>query len=496
MTFHNPAVLILFVAAGVLVSGCRRDAPSASSPSARPGPALTNLQAELDSFRSDNLEWDPAKRPPVRSERMANRRDWALRALETGYAREGHANARWDAPLRAAFAAYADYSRAGATDRQYVALTNALQAAEAAGCRDPMLRYMRLRYGLDGGYPGWEQYAVASLRAFRAVFESPYHPAFKFIAGYRAVRAARDADSNSNRGGALRLLAAAVQDVARDTNAPSGEIFEAAFNWLDLSSGEGWASYATKDLLPIMQRNWGRGDDWFRWRGLLEVKLAWDDRGGGFANTVAEAGWEGFRQHLQQAQSALETSWDLNPSNAYTAYLMMQVELGQGKGRDRMELWFERAMGLATNYYEAAKLMSFYLEPRWYGSEDAALEFARSCVASTNWGGTVPLVLTDVHRSLATYQKLKESPEYWHRPEVWEDMRSSYERFFALNPGAAAYRLTYARDAYLCGQYGEFLAQAKVFPWTNFDYFGGEERFRQMLAHAAASARPGPQRQP
>jgi hypothetical protein len=65
--------------------------------------------------------------------------------------------------------------------------------------------------------------------------------------------------------------------------------------------------------------------------------------------------------------------------------------------------WFNRAMALAPNYYDAAQLMSFYLEPRWYGSEDDAVEFARSCVSSTNWAGTVPLVLADVHRSLAAY---------------------------------------------------------------------------------------------
>ena len=162
------------------------------------------------------------------------------------------------------------------------------------------------------------------------------------------------------------------------------------------------------------------------------------------------------------------------------------------KGRTRMQQWFNRAITLATNYYDAAKLMSFYLEPRWYGSADEALEFARSCVTSTNMGGRVPLVLADVHHSLAAYQKLKDSPQYWQRSEVWDDVRSAYDRFFALNPDASGYRHDYALDAYLCGHYAEFLAQAKLFPWTNFQYFGGEDKFRQMLTRAAAAKQTPP----
>ena len=72
---------------------------------------------------------------------------------------------------------------------------------------------------------------------------------------------------------------------------------------------------------------------------------------------------------------------------------MMEVELGQGQGWARMQQWFARAMALSPDYYDAAKLMSFYLEPRYFGSQQTVLDFARSCVASTNWGGAVPLVL-------------------------------------------------------------------------------------------------------
>ena len=42
--------------------------------------------------------------------------------------------------------------------------------------------------------------------------------------------------------------------------------------------------------------------------------------------------------------------------------------------------------------------------------------------------------------------------------------------------------------AFLCGHYAEFLAQTKLFSTgTNYSYFGGQARFKQMLARAAAA---------
>ena len=204
---------------------------------------------------------------------------------------------------------------------------------------------------------------------------------------------------------------------------------------------------------------------------------------------MTEKGFQGFEDHLDKAEGLLARAWQMNSNNAGTAYLMMQVELGQGKGRARMETWFHRAMALYPNYYEAAHLMSFYLEPRWYGSEAAALSFARSCVSSDKWGGQVPLVLAQRHRSLAIYYQ-KTNAAYWHRPQVWRDVKSSYDKFFALNPDATGWRHDFAKDAYDCGQPRVFLEQVKLFSFgTNYTFFGGQEKFQAMLESAAASVR-------
>ena len=139
MSLQKPAAISLLVAASLLLAGCGREDGAAAntstqtSASRRASPRYPKLQAELDSLLQVPLERDPAKRPLVLSERAANRQDWALGALERGYAQGGGTNKLWDSQMRAACRAYVDYSRGGATDRQYAALTNAVLAA--AACR-------------------------------------------------------------------------------------------------------------------------------------------------------------------------------------------------------------------------------------------------------------------------------------------------------------------------------------------------------------------------
>jgi hypothetical protein len=172
---------------------------------------------------------------------------------------------------------------------------------------------------------------------------------------------------------------------------------------------------------------------------------------------------------------------------------MMRVELGQGRSKTRLNTWFNRAMDLAPDYYDAASLKGYYLEPRWHGSEREALAFGRSCVDSKIWGGRVPLVLHFLHVSLSRYYQLSNSPAYWHRPHVWPDEKSSFEKYFTNCPDDVSYRHDYAKAAYDCGQYRVFLEQAKLFSTgTNYTFFGGLDNFQAMIQKATSAASESP----
>lgn len=442
------------------------------------------LQDEVNRIQDLALENDPSKRPVVLSQPASNRRLWALQTLQSNYRATGRTNVLWDDPVQSLFEAFVDYSRVSTTN--WPTLQKAL-AAVPEDCDDPMVQYMRVRYRTSEN-PSTPA-AFSFMRAHYALVQSQYHPVFKFMAGWRAVACGMAADHTAELGPRVTWTTCSLEDLARDTNAPIEEVFESATGWIEHGHSQNWLDFVTSDLLKLMEQNWGQTEPYFRLRGRTEIKFAWADRGSDYAHKVSEKGWEGFAAHLAQAEKYLTRAWEMNPAIAETAYLMMRLELGQGRGRAWMEQWFNRAMALDTNNFEAASLMSFYLEPRWYGSETKALAFARSCVASDRWGGEVPLVLANLHHSLANYANLSNSPAYWHRPHVWRDIQSSYQKLFRLNPDAVGWRHDFALDAYDCGQYAVFLKQTKLFSQgTNYAFFGGRQNFQEMLARAAAAA--------
>lgn len=482
----------------ILISGCSKSpersnatATAANAPQAELPPLSSNLWQELQLIPDRSAESDPMRRPLVLSESGTNRQHWALRALERGYAATGKTNAAWDGAVRESFGGYALYSRGYDYDGVRV-MSNGVARAMQAGCNDPMIHYLRTRYVLGKVSADWMSYAAEMVRISLELSRSEYHPAFKLSADLRALEAVKTADKRQPHGTLIAAAIAHFQDLARDTNAPSQEIFDGLRLLYDANQARGYVDMVMSKVEPALTTYWSREAAYSAFQGETELVRAWDSRGRGYADTVTPEGAAAFVKHLGLAEKFLDQAWRLGSSNSYTAYLMMRLELGQGKGRSRMEDWFHQAMKMDPGYFEAAQLMSFYLEPRWYGSEAEALTFGRSCVTSTNWAGQVPLVLPALHRSLAGYKKQTNSPEYWHRPKVWEDVRSAYETFFQRNPQEADYRAEYAQMAFLCGKYPVFLQQAALFTTgTNVDYFGGQAKWEEMLKTASASLRGG-----
>jgi tetratricopeptide (TPR) repeat protein len=198
---------------------------------------------------------------------------------------------------------------------------------------------------------------------------------------------------------------------------------------------------------------------------------------------VSNEVWQKFGERLAVAESALTRAWELNPKEPRIAYAMMPVELGQGKGRDRMEFWFQRAMKLNTNYAYACYSKLYYLEPKWYGSVDDMLAFGRECVHSTNWGGHVPLMLLEAHQAIQReYVDDSRKANYWKQPDVWQDLKAAFDRFFQLNPTETSWYNNYALYAYKAERWD---ALSKIIPKivnVNYECFGDKEDYDKMVA--------------
>jgi hypothetical protein len=155
---------------------------------------------------------------------------------------------------------------------------------------------------------------------------------------------------------------------------------------------------------------------------------------------------------LAKADKALESAWQLDPTNAYAAEQMISVELGQGQGRDRMELWFNRAMKADPDDYDACVSKLDYLEPKWYGSADEMLKFGRQCVAAGNWDAGIPYILVAAHLGLSQYiqgdgNQDGEAIYFKNNPGAWDEIWAVYEELSKHRPLSNFRKLQFARIA-------------------------------------------------
>jgi hypothetical protein len=223
-------------------------------------------------------------------------------------------------------------------------------------------------------------------------------------------------------------------------------------------------------------------------RGSRFIGLAWNERGGDTADKVVPSQWPEFAKYLRKAEAELKSAWELNPRQPLIAVEMMSVELGQGKGRDQLELWFQRAMQLDTNNESACCSKLLYLEPKWYGSARDEIAFGRECVASTNWGGKIPLMLVQAHKALTEYLPKEKRDAYWQLPSVWEDVKSAYDKYLKANPKDLVEHKNYALLAYT-GQHWDVLnEQLAVLGSKNYSMLGDMDKVYDILAAAERHA--------
>jgi len=223
-------------------------------------------------------------------------------------------------------------------------------------------------------------------------------------------------------------------------------------------------------------------------KGRFYIDYAWEARGSGWAKNVDEDMWKLFADRLSIAEEALNKAWKMDRSLPDTPLAAMRLEVGQGIGRERMELWYQRAVAFPQDRYEAVRQKLWYLQPRWYGSEEECLDFAREVVKSNQFSGREPLHLYHTHESLAAFFK-DQRPDYWNEPQVWPEIKASFERYFELNGEDNSWRHNYVKCAWRCQQWQTLNEQIAKLTQVNYEYFGGEEAFEKMVQTAREQAK-------
>jgi hypothetical protein len=210
----------------------------------------------------------------------------------------------------------------------------------------------------------------------------------------------------------------------------------------------------------------------FRWlasmlKGWRENTLAWKARGGGYANTVTQAGWQGFHDHSVKAEEFFTAAWNLHPEWPQSASFMEYTVLGE-EGADQVRQWFDRATTAQIDYAPAWQNLRWALRPRWYGSHAALIALGVSAIDSGRFDTDVPRQFFDCVKEVESDSDILPGQHIYGRPDIWPEMKRMYEGYIA-EPSQARYatgwRGSYAIVAYFAKHYDTALEQLEKLDW-------------------------------
>jgi hypothetical protein len=101
----------------------------------------------------------------------------------------------------------------------------------------------------------------------------------------------------------------------------------------------------------------------------------------------------------------------------------------------RLEKWFWRAMDADNDNLDACNKKLLWLEPKWHGSPEEMLEFARTCRDTKNWSSGIPLLLAEAHHRLAGDLSEAKRFDYMSHPDVWQEIRGVYVEYLGSETG-------------------------------------------------------------
>ena len=325
----------------------------------------------------------------------------------------------------------------------------ALTRLAAAGCELPDVVYSHRRYVRpDDVTADW-------IGEFAARFNRDGYSAFRRLHANWNATAYKHDKVHGKPGLAsddeLQPFWAAVADHCRSTNrAASEEVVE--IMRLALQS---------EFLGPDVNARYRRVDtglkaagasEWLRKTvdGINLIDWAWEARGTGLGNTVTDEGWQRFRERLEAAEDRFNTAFNLDSGRPEPSAGMITVCMGLSRDRDEMEKWFRRAVRADPVGWAAFSAKQEYLKPKWHGSEDELLAFARQCLRAAT--------LDDLLRELVylAYQEpvMGLTPfGVYSRPRVWADVRAAYEPYLAARPTDDGTRTRFFKLCVYCSQW-------------------------------------------
>ncbi|RPI91642.1 MAG: DUF4034 domain-containing protein [Chloroflexi bacterium] len=168
-------------------------------------------------------------------------------------------------------------------------------------------------------------------------------------------------------------------------------------------------------------------------RGAHAIQWAWEARTGARAEDVAENAWPIFIQRLEQAWSDLNHAIELNPADATPFGHLIPCAMGLQLEKEIVFSCLQNTIDRSVISWKAHSATLWYLCKKWFGSHEEMFDFARTVSASAPEGNGLHALIPIAHHERWVYAAAFDEDEqlrqnYYHQPEVKEEILDSYNR--------------------------------------------------------------------
>ena len=154
--------------------------------------------------------------------------------------------------------------------------------------------------------------------------------------------------------------------------------------------------------------------------GVFYKNLAWNYRGGGWADSVTEKGWKMFDKYLELSKQHLLKAYNKHKFMPEAAAGM--ITYCMAKDSDNMYLWANRALAAQVDYRPIYYKLETAMRPRWCGSLIDQIILADKCVQSGLYDTNVPKLGLDMYKNVVDDCHYRNWEKIYNRPEIIDNM--------------------------------------------------------------------------
>ncbi len=216
-------------------------------------------------------------------------------------------------------------------------------------------------------------------------------------------------------------------------------------------------------------------------KGMLQTDYASEIRGVKYSSEVPKEAWKPFQENLDIAKSYLEQAAKLEPGDP-NVWATLLDHASRGSLTNKFDEYYQRGLDADPFSSRVRGVMIGILAPKWYGSREKLLEYAKSTDDEARANNKPFLNLT----VLGIFREIRcDDDEFMRQPEVWAKVQDIYSRLFKKYPDDIRTRFYYVYDAYISGHYDKAAEQFEIIGdrWANHTAWGSLERYHGARSH-------------